>query len=95
MERRGYNFIGKILFLLPVALCGCAAINARETDGAGRPYIGVCSDAYAVAHPSQAPRPLSWPFAILDLPFSFGVDTICLPYDLVERNRAKTFNPRE
>lgn len=95
MEQGSYRFIWKFVYLIPIALCGCAAINARETDGAGRPYIGVRSDAYAVAHPSEAPRPLCWPFCALDLPFSFAVDTVCLPYDLAERDRSKTFNPRE
>lgn len=83
-----------VLNLFPIFLCGCAAINTRETDGAGRPYIGVRSDAYAVSHPAQAPRPLWVPFMALDIPFSFAVDTICLPYDLIERDRSKTFDPQ-
>jgi uncharacterized protein YceK len=95
VEPGNYRFIWKNFFLLPIALCGCAAITTRETDGAGRPYIGVRTDAYAVAHPADAPRPLWVPFMALDIPLSFVVDTICLPYDLVEARRAKTFEPRQ
>jgi uncharacterized protein YceK len=95
MERRCYRFIREISYLLPIALCGCAAINARETDGAGRPYIGVRYDAYWLAHPSQLNQPVSLPFCVLDMPFSFVVDTVCLPYDLAERSREETFNPRK
>jgi len=63
---------------------GCAAIGARERDGAGRPFAGVRDDAYYLAHPREADKPALQPLNIIDLPFSFVVDTLLLPYDLIK-----------
>jgi Protein of unknown function (DUF1375) len=37
--------------------------------------------------------PLEVPFCILDMPFSFIVDTLCLPYDVVKAGKARHFDP--
>jgi uncharacterized protein YceK len=91
-----HTFISYGLLLLPGLLSGCAAISARIDDvGGGGPYIGVRGDGYALAHPGESGDPLLVPFCILDLPFSFVVDTLCLPYDLVEAGKAKKFDPHQ
>lgn len=81
----------RIVALRTVALCllvliasGCAAIGTRVSKGGGRPYAGVREDAYYLANPSEADHPALQPLNIVDMPFSFVVDTLCLPYDLVE-----------
>jgi uncharacterized protein YceK len=75
--------------LLPVCMLlvvapGCAAIAARERDGAGRAYAGVRDDVYYLTHPQEADKPMLQPLNVVDLPFSFLVDTVLLPYDLVK-----------
>ena len=70
--------------LLLVLTSGCAAIGTRASKGAGRPYAGVREDAHYLAHPSEADYPALQPLNVIDMPFSFVVDTLCLPYDLVE-----------
>ena len=72
------------LCLLAVVASGCAAIGTRVSKGGGRPYAGVSEDAHYLAHPSEADHPALQPLNVLDMPFSFVVDTLCLPYDLVE-----------
>lgn len=67
-----------LLFLVS----GCASIGARNRDGAGRPYAGVRDDIHYLMHPQEADKPVLQPFNIVDLPFSFVVDTLLLPYDL-------------
>ena len=67
---------------LPLILGGCAAVGSKENNGAGKLYAGVCEDSYYLTHPSKADYPALQPLNILDLPFSFVVDTVCLPYDL-------------
>ena len=81
------------LLLAPLVLSGCAAIEARNIDGGGRPYIGTRTDAYHVSHPAEADTMGEPIFCAADLPFSLIVDTVCLPYDLVERKESKKFDP--
>ena len=69
--------------LLTLVLCGCAATGTRVAKGAGRPYAGVCEDGYYLTHPDEADHPALQSFNIIDMPFSFLVDTACLPYDLI------------
>ena len=71
---------------LLVLSSGCAAIGTRVSNGAGRPYAGVQEDAYYLAHPSEADMPALQPLNVLDMPFSFVADTLCLPYDLVKHD---------
>jgi uncharacterized protein YceK len=68
-------------FLL-IVLSGCAAIGARDRDGAGRSFAGVRDDWHYLVHPSEADMPSLQPLNILDMPFSFVVDLVCWPYDL-------------
>jgi uncharacterized protein YceK len=68
--------------ILLFALSGCAAIGARERDGAGRSFAGVRDDWHYLAHPSEADMPALQPLNILDMPFSFVADFFCWPYDL-------------
>jgi uncharacterized protein YceK len=94
MKRR--IFIFYILPLLPVLLSGCASISARiDDEGGGGPYIGVRGDAYALAHPGETGDAMVPIFCVFDLPFSFIVDTVCLPYDLVEADKSKKFDPHQ
>lgn len=86
-------FIAATLGLLPMIISGCAAIEARERGTAGEPYVGVRADAYGVAHPSQTDNVFLPPMCALDMPFSFVVDTICLPYDLSQADKSKPFDP--
>jgi uncharacterized protein YceK len=81
--------------VLPAFFCGCAAIEARNIDGGGRPYIGTRTDAYHVSHPAEADTLGEPIFCAVDLPFSCVIDTICLPYDLVERGKVKKFDPHD
>jgi len=76
-----------------VFLSGCAAIDGRIQEGGGHPYLGVRGDAYSVAHPGDAVDPFLPPFCVFDMPFSFVVDTLCLPYDLAKQSSAKKFDP--
>ena len=71
-----------LLCLLLAVLPGCAAIGARESGEAARPYAGIRDDSYYLVHPSEADVPVLQLLNILDMPFSFVVDTVCLPYDL-------------
>jgi len=85
-------------WLLCVALPllpGCAAINGRIQDGGGHPYLGAQGDFYSVTHPGDAQDPLTTPFAAIDMPFSFIIDTLCLPYDLTKQGKTKKFDPHE
>ena len=75
------------VLLLMVTVIGCAAIGSRENEGAGRPYAGVRDDVYYLAHPSEADQPALQFFNVIDLPFSFLVDTVCLPWDLAAETR--------
>ena len=72
--------------VLLVLLSGCAAISSRVNNGAGRPYAGLRDDAHYLAHPPEADMPLLQPLNMLDMPFSFVVDTLCLPYDLMKHS---------
>ena len=83
-----------VWLIVPLLSGGCASFRAREDDGA-RPYVGVRVDAYGLAHPSQANNWLEWPMCAFDLPLSFVLDTICLPYDVVQAKRTPTFDPRK
>jgi uncharacterized protein YceK len=76
--------------LLLFAASGCAAIGERMDHGAGRPYAGVRDEAHYMAHPSEADYPDIQFLSIFDMPFSFVVDTVCLPYDLAKTNGATT-----
>jgi uncharacterized protein YceK len=87
------RLVFQLLFFLPVLLSGCAAIESRNIDGGGRPYIGTRTDAYHVAHPAEGDTLGEPIFCAVDLPFSFVIDTICLPYDWIERSEAKKFDP--
>jgi uncharacterized protein YceK len=62
----------------------------RENHGAGKPYAGVRAEAHYLAHPSEADYPDLQFLGVLDMPFSFVVDTVCLPYDLVKTKTATT-----
>ena len=73
-----------LLCLLFAFSTGCAAIGARENKGAGVVFAGVRNDVYYLIHPSQADYPFLQPLNLLDMPFSFAIDTICLPYDLLK-----------
>jgi uncharacterized protein YceK len=68
--------------LLLVISSGCAAIGARESDGAGRSFAGVRDDWHYLVHPSEADYPALQLLNIIDMPFSFVVDFVCWPYDL-------------
>jgi len=79
------RFVHLIIFCFAaISGSGCAAIGTRASKGGGRPYAGVCEDAYYLANPSEADHPALQPLNVFDMPFSFIVDTFCLPYDLVE-----------
>ena len=80
--------IGRVMCccLSLAAASGCAAIGVRENHGAGKPYAGVRAEAHYLANPSEADYPGLQPLGILDMPFSFVVDTVCLPYDLIKTN---------
>jgi uncharacterized protein YceK len=83
-------------FLLVVPLLsGCAAIESRNIDGGGRPYIGTRTDAYHVSHPAEADTMGEPIFCAFDLPFSMVIDTVCLPYDVIEKKKTKAFNPQK
>lgn len=60
---------------------GCAAIGARERDGAGRSFAGTRDDWHYLVHPSEADVPALQPLNIIDMPFSCVVDFVCWPYD--------------
>lgn len=91
MNSRGRFNAGLCGLLL--AGSGCAAIHGRIDEGAGHPYIGTCGDAYSIGHPGQSGDPLVPIFCVFDLPFSFIVDTLCLPYDVTKESKEKKFDP--
>ena len=74
--------------LLVVTASGCAAIGARENDGAGHYFAGVSDDCYYFAHPAEADYPELQPLNLVNLPFSFAVDLVGWPYDF-EVNHTK------
>src|SRR5581483_9412678 len=86
-------WLAAMCFFVPLVFSGCAAIEARNIDGSGRPYIGARTDAWHVSHPAEADTMGEPIFCAVDLPFSAVIDTLCLPYDLVEKKQAKEFNP--
>lgn len=77
-------------FILIIQLSGCAAIGSRAHDGGGKPFAGVRADAIEVAHPSKGDKPFLWPLSIIDLPLSFAMDLILLPYDFMVSPKRKT-----
>ena len=68
-------------WLLLLVTSGCAAIGAREHDGAGRSFAGVRDDWHYLEHPSEADVPALQLLNIIDMPFSGVVDFVCWPYD--------------
>ena len=53
-------------------------------------YAGTIIDGYCVVNPSAAgPSLCDWSCALLDLPFSFILDTFLLPFDIWEHSPAK------
>lgn len=88
-----------VIFILLSCLAGCASIDYRAkyyADGVSRPgiYPGVREDIDALSgyngdFMGMLPEWFYDAVTILDLPFSFAVDTLCMPYDLFrnwERN---------
>jgi len=71
-----------ICCLLLIIASGCAAIGARTNYGPGRPYAGVRDDAPLPGPSSEADIPGLQPLNLIDLPLSFVVDTLLLPFDL-------------
>ena len=71
----------RFCWLLLMVTSGCAAIGARERDGAGHSFAGVRDDWHYLVHPSEADVPALQPLNIIDVPFSCVVDFVCWPYD--------------
>jgi uncharacterized protein YceK len=82
---KSYRFPVYLCLLFSVA--GCASIGTRQREGAGRPYAGVREDIYYLAHPEEADKPALQSLNVIDLPFSFLLDTLLLPYDLSRQTK--------
>lgn len=88
--------------LLCIAVCcvisGCGSFVGRAVSDnvvGGPPYIGVRLDLRALTETRKDPGNsdvLSAPLAILDIPFSFCLDTILLPVDLIAWSMGKQTN---
>ena len=78
------RIIGTLAALLGICLSGCSSL-AVHSDDWGHPYAGTQLAANSLApHLAQSAIVLfiPAPFIILDVPFSFVVDTALLPADL-------------
>lgn len=89
------NTIGFFATLSCAALLvGCASLNYHSHVQTGmedpRIYPGLREDCVgiATAH-SELFGPLVFGYCLVDTPFSFGVDTLYLPEDIIETARYK------
>jgi uncharacterized protein YceK len=82
-----------IACLLAAALpfmSGCAAVSARREDGAGEMYAGVREDVAQLRDTeNEDERPLERFFHVIDMPFSFLLDTLLIPYDWLSRKKTE------
>ena len=84
------NLPAVLLSIALASICGCASVFIRthpsppRADGPVRyVYPGVAEDLDGlVTRKKDVPRGCMIPVSLIDLPLSFAVDTICLPYDL-------------
>jgi len=83
------------------SLLGNLSYSEFERDIESRVYIGTKIDGTFLAspfllepggegHQSYALSLLIWPFALVDLPLSFVLDTVLLPYTLNAESKPKT-----
>lgn len=85
IKRNYFKIVG--LLLLSSSSLGCASLMTRGlgSEDASWPefYAGVGADLGAIVMGGKIGEGPEWPIplAIVDLPFSFAMDTICLPYD--------------
>jgi uncharacterized protein YceK len=78
-----------VLLATNTLLCGCAAVGTRvlvgwSDDGFGKPYCATLADVSATPTAfKKDPAAVFYavPLALIDLPFSVAVDTVCLPVD--------------
>jgi uncharacterized protein YceK len=92
MQQKYYlSLITGSLFL---NLLGCASLNSRTASSPPGIYRGLREDVTCIA----ASGKMDWtrgecifPIeAVLDMPLSFGVDTILLPYDYLKTKKKET-----
>ena len=69
-----------VLCGMSLSLLGCASVMNLVCDN--KPYGGVTEDV-KVWTGEPAPSPGLFIFSVVDLPFTFVVDTVALPYTLV------------
>jgi uncharacterized protein YceK len=81
---------GAILACAAIGFSSCAAIGARQGKNRPKPYAGVKQNAHFVAHPDQADQPVLQPLNLVDMPFSFVVDTFMLPWGAGQGIEART-----
>lgn len=86
MKKSILNSISLLLLLL--LLSSCISICERSTDWITRPYEPTCEDidslgdVFSESHMTSGLATLYSPIFLIDLPFSFIVDTVMLPIDL-------------
>ncbi len=77
-----------LLVLLVLSASGCAAVQARREDGATEFYAGTRENVEQLRSPSEEDRVLYRLLYVIDLPFSFLLDTLLIPVDYLRRSKA-------
>lgn len=77
-----------MLSLVALVCAGCASFASHDPNGFNSDvnsgvYRGVREDWRVIAH-SHGEETLGKPISCLDMPFSFVVDTLILPFDICE-----------
>jgi uncharacterized protein YceK len=89
------RLIAFVSICLVAILVGCSSLNYHSDVQGGmeapRVYPGIREDYRLMVNPASKTDmwlPIFWPFTfsygVLDLPFSFAVDTLYLPFDIYE-----------
>jgi uncharacterized protein YceK len=91
LDKNNFTIIMIAVFL--VNLAGCVSIDSRSHGGCRGLYPGVTEDI-VIIKTGGACMDICFPtaeriFSIIDLPFSFALDTICLPFDAFQKCEKK------
>ena len=86
-----------LLICFPAFLSGCNSLDYHANGEESRVYPGTREDSagLAKAHSTRMYAPWIFGYSVIDMPFSFVVDTIYLPSDIydVEHQKHQERNP--